>query len=30
MQELIDSYVTKGIVIAADRLYTKPKMEVSA
>ncbi len=24
-QDLIDSYVTKGIVIAADRLYTKPK-----
>jgi hypothetical protein len=25
MQNLIDSYVTKGIVIAADRIYDKPK-----
>jgi hypothetical protein len=25
MQDLIDGYVKKGIVIAADRLYTKPK-----
>jgi hypothetical protein len=25
MQEMIDLYVTKGIVIAADRLYAKPK-----